>query len=156
MFHADQLFYSLTFSRSSLFLAGFKVGHYWVFSPSPPNICQPLTLLTQFRFRILRNHLIWAHFSIIAFKLLSEGTTCFLTCSAECVIWKIWSLQLLAQGQPRGNVFSPKLRKFRCAQLRQKDGGWEDKDTIISQCPKSKLFKSKKLFYFILKKENSC
>lgn len=146
MFHADQLFCSLTFSRSSLFLATIKVGLYWVFSPSPPNIRQPLNLLTQFGFSIFRNHLIWAYFSIIAFKLLSEVMTCFLTCSAECVIWKIWSLQLLAQGQPRGNVFPPKLRKFLCAQFRQKDRGWGDKDTVINQCFKSKLFKYKKTF----------
>lgn len=156
MFHADQLFFSLTFSRPFLFLATFKVGLYWVFSPSPPNICQPLTLLTQFRFSIFRNHLIWVHFSIIAFKLLSEGMTCFLTCFAECVIWKIWSLQLLVQGQTRGNVFPPKLRKFLCAQFRQKEAGWGDKDTVMNQCSKSKSFKSKKLFYYILKKENSC
>ena len=57
--------------RSSLFWPPFMEGLYRVFSPSPPNICQPLTLLVQYRFSLFRSHLIWAHFfyhSVWTFK----------------------------------------------------------------------------------------
>lgn len=92
--------------RSSLFWTPFMEGLYWVFSPSPPNICQPLTLLVRYRFSLSRSHLIWAHFSTIASELLNEGRPSLLTRVAAWVILKIWSLQLLAQGQSRGNVIS--------------------------------------------------
>lgn len=128
----------MTFPRSSLFCAAFTVDLYWVFSPQPPNICQPLTLLAQHRFRMLRSHLIQAHF-LPQFWTFKWGQDLFsYMCCRLSYLENQKSEAVSSRTTQRKCHFPPQLlKKCLCVQCRQKEGGG-DKGTIINRPLKSK------------------